>query len=149
MQWSSRHHDKYYILFAFMCSKERITTGVRMSWIETYVFVYFLGLSEQSLRESIRNDLQTSYCINIWLPQYSETNVMHFFISLLAIKGFYTFRALLAHPQEVPHKRRLVYYVFVMAERTPFNSNTGAANWHNMHAIYHLAFMQRLLRISK
>jgi hypothetical protein len=32
--------------------------------------------------------------------QYSDTNVMHFLFSLLRIKGLYTFRALLAHPQE-------------------------------------------------
>jgi hypothetical protein len=32
--------------------------------------------------------------------QYSETNVMHFLFNLLRIKGFYMFRALLAHPQE-------------------------------------------------
>jgi hypothetical protein len=36
--------------------------------------------------------------------QYSETNVMHFFIHLLRIKDLYMFRALLAHPQEVLYK---------------------------------------------
>jgi hypothetical protein len=40
--------------------------------------------------------------------QYSETNVMHVLFNLLRIKGLYTFRALLAHPQEVLHKRYLV-----------------------------------------
>jgi hypothetical protein len=43
--------------------------------------------------------------------QYNETNVMHFSFSLLRIKGLYMFRALLAHPQEFPHKRHLVYCV--------------------------------------
>jgi hypothetical protein len=33
--------------------------------------------------------------------QYSETNVMHIVLNWLRIKGLYTFRALLAHPQEV------------------------------------------------
>jgi hypothetical protein len=33
---------------------------------------------------------------------------MHFLFSLLRIKGLYVFRALLAHPQEEPHKRHLV-----------------------------------------
>jgi hypothetical protein len=34
------------------------------------------------------------------LNQYSETNVMHFLLNLLRIKGLYMFRALLSHPQE-------------------------------------------------
>jgi hypothetical protein len=45
----------------------------------------------------------------------SETNVMHFLLSLLRIKGLYMFRALLAHPQEALHKRHLVYCVRVMS----------------------------------
>jgi hypothetical protein len=44
--------------------------------------------------------------------QYSETNVMHFLISLLRIKGFFMFQALIADPQEVLH---LVYCVHVMS----------------------------------
>jgi hypothetical protein len=40
--------------------------------------------------------------------QYNEINVMHFSLNLLRIKGLYMFRALLAHPQEVLHKRHLV-----------------------------------------
>jgi hypothetical protein len=40
---------------------------------------------------------------------------MHFLFSVLRIKGLYKFRALLAHPQEAPHKRRLVYRVRVMS----------------------------------
>jgi hypothetical protein len=52
-------------------------------------------------------------CITVY--QYSETNLMHFLFSLLRIKGLYMFRALLAHPQEVLHKRQLVYCVRVMS----------------------------------
>jgi hypothetical protein len=40
--------------------------------------------------------------------QYSETNVMHFSLSLLRIKGLYMFRAILVHLQEALHKRHLV-----------------------------------------
>jgi hypothetical protein len=49
------------------------------------------------------------------LCQYIETNVMHFSLSLLRIKGLYMFRTLLAHPQEVLHKRHLVYCVTAIA----------------------------------
>jgi hypothetical protein len=62
--------------------------------------------------------------------QYSETNVMHFLFSLLRNKGLYIFRALLAHPQEMLHKRNLVYCVCVMSDGcyqgwsvTQFHSN--------------------------
>jgi hypothetical protein len=34
---------------------------------------------------------------------------MHFSFNLLRIKDLYMFRALLAHPQEAPYKRHLVY----------------------------------------
>jgi cytochrome b561 len=47
--------------------------------------------------------------------QYSETNVMHFLFNVLRIKGFYMFRALLTHPQEVLNKWHLVYGVRVMS----------------------------------
>jgi hypothetical protein len=47
--------------------------------------------------------------------QYNETNVMHFSFNLLRIKVLYMFRALLAHPQEVLHKRHLVYCVRITA----------------------------------
>jgi hypothetical protein len=52
-------------------------------------------------------------CIIVY--QYSETNVMYFLFILLRIKGLYMFPALLAHPQEVLHKRHLVYCVRVMS----------------------------------
>jgi hypothetical protein len=48
-------------------------------------------------------------CITAY--QYNESNVTHFSFSLLRIKDLYMFRALLTHPQEAPHKRRLVYCV--------------------------------------
>jgi hypothetical protein len=41
--------------------------------------------------------------------QYNETNVLHISFNLLRTKGLYMFRALLAHPQEVLHKRHLEY----------------------------------------
>jgi hypothetical protein len=45
-------------------------------------------------------------CIIVY--QYSEINVVHFSFNLLRIKSLYMFRALLAHPQEVMHKRHFV-----------------------------------------
>jgi hypothetical protein len=42
-------------------------------------------------------------CIIVY--QYSETNEMHCLINLLRIKSLYTFGTLLAHLQEVLHKR--------------------------------------------
>jgi hypothetical protein len=52
-------------------------------------------------------------CIIVY--QYSETNVMHFLFNLLRIKSLCMFRALLAYPQEVYHKRHLAYCVRVMS----------------------------------
>jgi hypothetical protein len=40
---------------------------------------------------------------------------MHFLFNLLRIKGIYTFRAFLAHPQEALDKRHLVYCVRVVS----------------------------------
>jgi hypothetical protein len=48
--------------------------------------------------------------------QYNETNVTHFPFNLLRIKSLYMFRALLAHPQEVLHKRHMVYCVRVLRQ---------------------------------
>jgi hypothetical protein len=67
-------------------------------------------------------DSRLTPCIVIYL--YSETNVIHFLFNLLRIKGLYMFRALLAHPQEVLHKRHLVYCVCVVS----WLHNPGAAN---------------------
>jgi hypothetical protein len=47
--------------------------------------------------------------------QCSETNLMYVLFNLLRIKCLYVFRALLTHPQEVKHKRHLVYRVRVMS----------------------------------
>jgi hypothetical protein len=53
---------------------------------------------------------------------------MHFLFILLRIKDLYMFRALLAHPQEVLHKRRLVYCVRVVSwlhqDWSPTSSST-------------------------
>jgi hypothetical protein len=40
---------------------------------------------------------------------------MHFLFNLLRIKDLYVLRSLLAHPQEKPHERHLVYCVRVMS----------------------------------
>jgi hypothetical protein len=40
---------------------------------------------------------------------------MHFLFNPLRIKAVYMFRALLAHPQKVLHKRHLVYCVYVVS----------------------------------
>src|SRR5215510_6150607 len=48
--------------------------------------------------------------------QYNETNVIHFSFNLLRMKGLYMFRASLAHPQEVLHKRHLVYCLRMSVE---------------------------------
>jgi hypothetical protein len=45
--------------------------------------------------------------ITEWINQYSETNMMHFLFNLLGIKGLYMFWTLLAHPQEMLHKRHI------------------------------------------
>jgi hypothetical protein len=83
-------------------------------------------------------------CITVY--QHSETNVMHFLFNLLRIRGLYMFQALLAHPQEAMHKWHFVCCVRIMSVGC---TNPGAANWHNMHAIYQVSFVQHLLRMSK
>jgi hypothetical protein len=70
-------------------------------------------LSVFLLRLKLINPLLNSLLTCITVYQYSETNVMHFLLNLLRIKGFYMFRALLAHPQL--HKRHLVYCMRVMS----------------------------------
>jgi hypothetical protein len=74
---------------------------------------------------------------------------MHFLFSLLRIKGLYMFRALLAHLHEALHKRHLVYCLGVMSFDCTRNGVAGAANGHNMHAVYQVSFVQRLLKMSK
>jgi hypothetical protein len=53
--------------------------------------------------------------IQTTLSRYGETNVMHFLLNLLRIKGLHMFRALLARPYESLHKHHLVYCVRVMS----------------------------------
>jgi hypothetical protein len=57
----------------------------------------------------------------------SETNVMHFLFNLLRIMGLYMLKILLVHPQEVPHKRHLIYCVRVMSVGFT-RINPGTAN---------------------
>jgi hypothetical protein len=45
-----------------------------------------------------------------------KKNMMHISFNLLRIKGLYTFRALLAHPQEPLNKRHLSYCVRLMSD---------------------------------
>jgi hypothetical protein len=72
---------------------------------------YFQGVTCQKTRNflilhKVRKTAET------W---YSKTNVMHFLLNLLIIKGLYRFRVLLAHPQEALYKRHLVYCVRIMS----------------------------------
>jgi hypothetical protein len=57
--------------------------------------------------------LKGDHCL--YSQQYSETSVMNILFSLLRITSLYMFRALLVHPQEVLHKRHLVYCMRVMS----------------------------------
>jgi hypothetical protein len=71
------------------------------------------AVKQQDLKRSLSNLMFCWPCIVVY--QYSKTNVMHFLLNLLRIKGLYMFRALLAHLQEAVHKRHLVYCVHVMS----------------------------------
>jgi hypothetical protein len=75
--------------------------------------------------------------------KYNKTNVMHFSFYLLRIKGFYMFRALLAHRQEVLHNRHLVYCVRVMSVGCTMIAVLQIAR-NILNAV-----VQRLLRMSK
>jgi hypothetical protein len=57
----------------------------------------------------------TVFSLFVTSCQYNETNVMYFSFSLLRIKGLYMFRSLLAHSQEMLHKRHLVHCLRVMS----------------------------------
>jgi hypothetical protein len=56
------------------------------------------------------------------------------------------FRALLSHPQEALHIRRLAYCVRVMSVGCTgigvFHSSPGAANWHNTHVVCQAPFVE-------
>jgi hypothetical protein len=64
---------------------------------------------------------------------------MHVSFNVLRIKGPYMFRALLAHPHEALHKRRLVYCVRIISvgcDTVALHCNRAAASRHYMHAVY-------------
>jgi hypothetical protein len=69
------------------------------SWQSMTLKHYVTSLNNESLNLS---SIQRTFIVFCWpciiVYQYSETNVMHFLLSLLRIKGLYMFRALLAHP---------------------------------------------------
>jgi hypothetical protein len=56
------------------------------------------------------------------------------------------FRSLLVHLQEALHTQQLVYVLRACYVSTPI---LVAANRYNMHAIYQLLFVYRLLKMSK
>jgi hypothetical protein len=66
--------------------------------------------------------------------QSNETRVMNFSFSLLRIKGLYMFRALLAHPQEVLHKRHLLYCVCVSVGCA--TTAVKLQSWHSQLTLY-------------
>jgi hypothetical protein len=76
---------------------------------------FFMGkFSRKAFQGTIFADLM--FCRPyVIIYHYSEPNVMQFVFSSLRIKGLHTFRALLAHPQEVLHKRYLVYCLRVVS----------------------------------
>jgi hypothetical protein len=91
--------------------------------------------SSRNVFKELTNNLMFCWsCIRVHIYRYSETNVMHFLLNFLRIKGLYTFRALLAHLQQALHKRHLVYCVRVMS--VGCTRIKVAANCHNTHAIY-------------
>jgi hypothetical protein len=61
----------------------------------------------------MRNRLYRQYELSV---AYNKTNVSHILFNLLRIIGLYMFRGLLAHPQEVLYKRRLVYCVLKLVD---------------------------------
>jgi hypothetical protein len=136
VQWLTMHHSMYIG-----------TVTDRASWyvyrysdwpcIMVCISVQWLTLHHGMYISTVTN--RASWCVY----QYSETNVMQFLFSLLRIKGLYTFRALLAQPQEALHKMQLVYCVRVMSVGC---TRVCTANWHNMNAIYQMLFVERLLR---
>jgi hypothetical protein len=84
------------------------------SRLDVLWFVIWTNNRPLNTVKTLLSNLMFSWpCITVY--QHSETNVMHFSFNVLRIKGLYMFRALLAHPQEVLHKRHLVYCVRVMS----------------------------------
>jgi hypothetical protein len=72
-------------------------------------------MSKPSGYRRLQVPLTADSSFNDMTHQYGQTNVTHFLFSLLRIKGLYMFLPLFAHPQEVLHKRHLVYGIRVMS----------------------------------
>jgi hypothetical protein len=79
-----------------------------LTWMYFYFYRPFLKIIR--FPPPMRNHVN---CRNV--SQYSETNVMQFLLDLLRIKSLYTFRALLAHPQEALNKWHLAHCVRVIS----------------------------------
>jgi hypothetical protein len=71
-------------------------------------------------------------CVRVY--QYTETNVMHFSFNLLRIKGLYMFRALRVYPQDVLHKRHLVYCVSMSVGCA--TSGVNLLTWHSQLTLF-------------
>jgi hypothetical protein len=143
----------------FLHSQIRERSIFIFSLFSLFFLSFFLSFSNQW-------NLKCHTIVNILVPHYNETNVMHFSFSLLRIKGLYMFRSLLADPQEALNKQHLVYCVRIMSVGCAtvavtalgmlrvclYGSwlccNRAIANWHT-HAIYQVQFVQHLLRMSK
>jgi hypothetical protein len=84
-----------------------------------------------------------------WIYQYHRTNVMHFLFSLLRMNASTCFE----HYLLIPRRRATsnTWYVACMLCKLAAagNFNPGAANLHNMHAIYQVPLVSHLLRMSK
>jgi hypothetical protein len=94
---------------------------VKLCEFVTFKSVWISYRSGQLLWPSSRSCFYEGFITNLmFLPcivvdNYIKTNVMHFLLSLLRVKGLYMFRALLAHLLVVLHKRHL-YCVCVMSD---------------------------------
>jgi hypothetical protein len=84
-------------------SQYEIQTLCKWQYQSSYVQQEPLATWKSSKTTNIMNLMFCWPCIIVY--QYNETNVMHFLLNLLRIKGLYMFQALLAHPQESLHKR--------------------------------------------
>jgi hypothetical protein len=91
-----------------------ITTCLRYScalWSVNPTIPY----SKRLLASSASKGAQFSRNTKVRYRQNSETNPMHFLFNLLRIMDLYMIRALLSHPQELLHKRNLLYCVRVIS----------------------------------
>jgi hypothetical protein len=105
-----------FVVFCLICLS---FCSVRL-YINVVVVRSISGLRVLSLDEFIPHVM---WLVEHGVDRYSETNVMHFFFSLLTIKGLSMFRALLAHPQEALHKRHIRHIACVLCQL--------AARWCN------------------